>query len=65
MPPSDVGRYYAGSAPYVRRGPPPMPQRVLGPLLILTSAGVLGAGVTCRSFRSFSPVIQLAGRSAR
>jgi hypothetical protein len=38
-------RYYTGSAPYVRRGPPPMPQRVLGPLLILTSAGVLGTGV--------------------
>jgi hypothetical protein len=38
-------RYYTGSAPYVRRGPPPMPQRVLGPALILTSAGVLGTGV--------------------
>lgn len=38
-------RYYTGSAPYVRRGPPPMPQRVLGPLLILTSVGVLGTGV--------------------
>jgi hypothetical protein len=38
-------RYYTGSAPYVRRGPPPMPQRVLGPLLVLTSAGVLGTGV--------------------
>jgi hypothetical protein len=38
-------RYYLGAAPYVRRGPPPMPQRIMGPLLILTSAGVLGTGV--------------------
>jgi hypothetical protein len=38
-------RYYLGSEPYVRRGPPPMLQRVLGPALIITSAGVLGTGV--------------------
>jgi hypothetical protein len=38
-------RYYLGSQPYMRRGPPPMPQRVMGPLLVLTSAGVLGTGV--------------------
>lgn len=38
-------RYYLGSEPYVRRGPPPMMQRVLGPALVLTSAGVLGTGV--------------------
>jgi hypothetical protein len=38
-------RYYTGSEPYVRRGPPPMLHRVLGPLLILTTAGVLGTGV--------------------
>ena len=38
-------RYYTGSEPYVRRGPPPAQQRVLGPALVLTSAGVLGTGV--------------------
>jgi hypothetical protein len=38
-------RYYLGSQPYVRRGPPPTMQRVLGPALVLTSAGVLGTGV--------------------
>ena len=38
-------RYYLGSEPYVRRGPPPTPQRVLGPVLILASAGVLSTGV--------------------
>ncbi len=38
-------RYYLGSGPYVRRGSPPIMQRVLGPVLVLTSAGVLGTGV--------------------
>ena len=38
-------RYYTGSQPYVRRGPPATLQRVLGPVLILTSLAVLGSGV--------------------
>jgi len=38
-------RYYLGSQPYVRRGPPPTLQRVLGPALVIASAGVLGTGV--------------------
>ena len=38
-------RYYAGSAPYVRKGPPAPVLRVLGPLVVLTSVAVLGTGV--------------------
>jgi hypothetical protein len=38
-------RYYTGSAPYVRKGPPSLVMRVLGPLVILTSVGVIGSGV--------------------
>lgn len=38
-------RYYAGSAPYVRKGPPAPALRVLAPLVVLTSVGVLGTGV--------------------
>jgi hypothetical protein len=38
-------RYYLGSQPYVRRGPPPMSQRIMGPILVVTSVGVLGTGV--------------------
>jgi hypothetical protein len=38
-------RYYAGSVPYVRKGPPAPLLRLIGPLVILTSAGVLGSGV--------------------
>jgi hypothetical protein len=38
-------RYYARSAPYVRKGPPAPLSRVLGPLVICTSVAVLGTGV--------------------
>jgi hypothetical protein len=38
-------RYYTGSAPYVRRGPPSPILRLLGPFVILTSVAVLGTGV--------------------
>ena len=38
-------RYYTGSAAYVRKGPPAPLQRVTGPLVILTTAAVLGTGI--------------------
>ncbi len=38
-------RYYTGSAPYVRKGPPAPLPRLLGPVVIATSAGVIGSGV--------------------
>ena len=38
-------RYYMGSAPYVRKGPPSPVLRLLGPLVILTSVAVIGTGV--------------------
>ncbi len=38
-------RYYTGSAPYVRKGPPAPLLRLLGPCLMLLTAGVFGSGV--------------------
>src|SRR5579875_2607538 len=38
-------RYYTGRAPYVRKGPPHIVLRVLGPLVVLTTLAVLGTGV--------------------
>ncbi|MGO8882193.1 MAG: hypothetical protein ACLPUO_17495 [Streptosporangiaceae bacterium] len=38
-------RYYTRSQPYVRKGPPAPLLRVLGPLVIITSLGVIGTGV--------------------
>jgi hypothetical protein len=38
-------RYCTGSEPYVRKGPPALIPRMLGPIVILTSLAVLGTGV--------------------
>jgi hypothetical protein len=38
-------RYYTGSGPYVRKGPPALLLRLLGPVVIATSAGVIGSGI--------------------
>jgi hypothetical protein len=40
-----IGRYYTGSGPYRTAGPPPTILRVLGPLVILSTLGVLGSGL--------------------
>jgi hypothetical protein len=47
-------RYYTGSVPYVRKGPPSPALRVLGPLVILTSVAVIGTGA----------VLAVVGRNA-
>jgi hypothetical protein len=38
-------RYYAGSAPYIRKGPPPIALRVLAPGVVLTTLALFGTGV--------------------
>ncbi|HEX9032429.1 MAG TPA: hypothetical protein VF834_11330 [Streptosporangiaceae bacterium] len=38
-------RYYTHSEPYVRKGPPVLLLRLLGPVVIATSVGVLGSGI--------------------
>lgn len=38
-------RYYMGAATYVRKGPPVLLLRLLGPVVVVTSAGVIGSGV--------------------
>jgi hypothetical protein len=38
-------RYYTGAAPYVRKGPPHVILRVLGPLVVMSSLALLGTGI--------------------
>jgi hypothetical protein len=38
-------RYYTGSAPYVKKGPPAIALRILGPVIMATSVGVIATGV--------------------
>ncbi len=41
-----IARYYQHNPEYVRKGPPPMLLRVVGPLIGLASIAVLGTGIT-------------------
>jgi hypothetical protein len=38
-------RYYTGAGPYLRKGPPALVMRLLGPLVVITSLAVLATGV--------------------
>jgi hypothetical protein len=38
-------RYYSGSRPYQVAGPPPVLLRLLGPLVVVSTLGLLGSGV--------------------
>lgn len=38
-------RYYVGEQSYIRKGPPHVVLRMIGPLVTLTSLGLLGTGV--------------------
>lgn len=40
-----IVRYYRGDAHYVEAGPPPLVLRLLGPLVVLTTIGLLATGV--------------------
>jgi hypothetical protein len=40
-----MARYYRGSTPYRQAGPPPLILRVLGPLVVGSTMGLLGSGV--------------------
>lgn len=38
-------RYYSGKPAYVDAGPPPIPLRLLGPLVVASTLALLGSGV--------------------
>ena len=38
-------RYYRGDVAYTRKGPPPLPLRLLGPVVVVTTIALLGTGV--------------------
>ena len=40
-----MARYYSGNAPYKEAGPPPLPLRLLGPLVVLSTLAVLATGI--------------------
>ncbi|HEY2044078.1 MAG TPA: hypothetical protein VGH11_15480 [Jatrophihabitans sp.] len=53
-------RYYTGDEPYVRKGPPHILLRVLGPLVTISTLGLLGTGVGLLAVRPGGGVLLTA-----
>jgi hypothetical protein len=56
-------RYYTGSPAYVAKGPPSPLLRLLGPVVIITSVGVIGSGIAL-AFARPGPSLWLAAHKA-
>lgn len=59
-------RYYTGSRPYRQAGPPPLPLRLLGPLVVAATLAVLASGVVLiliGSDASRRPLLDVAGHT--
>ena len=56
-------RYYTGSPEYVRKGPPALLLRLLGPVVMLTSVGVIGSGAAL-AFTGRAPSLWLFAHKA-
>jgi hypothetical protein len=59
-----LARYYTRSSAYVAAGPPPLLLRILGPLVVLGTLGVLGTGVLVGLLgpsSAFQPLLHVPG----
>jgi len=56
-------RYYTGSLPYVRKGPPALLLRLLGPVVIASTVGVIGSGIAL-AYQGPGPSIWLFAHKA-
>lgn len=59
-----IVRYYAGATTYRLAGPPPMLLRLLGPLVVVSTLGLLGSGVLLvlvGEFRAHRPLLDVVG----
>jgi hypothetical protein len=60
-----AARYYRGDARYVRKGPPPLILRLLGPMVVVLSLAVLGTGLAAiAAGRRHSDLIITAHKAA-
>lgn len=59
-----IFRYYSGTPPYQQAGPPPMLLRLLGPLVVVSTLGLLGSGVLLVLFgqsRAHTSLVEVLG----
>jgi hypothetical protein len=57
-------RFYTGSREYVHAGPPPLALRLLGPVLIFTTAGLFASGVALVALGPAAPLVLLLHKAS-
>ena len=57
-------RYYTGSREYVRAGPPPLPLRLLGPVVVLTTVALFATGVALVALGPSAPFVLLLHKAS-
>ncbi len=57
-------RYYTGSKEYVRAGPPPLPLRLLGPVLVFATAGLFASGIALVALGPTAPFVLLLHKAS-
>lgn len=60
-----IVRYYTGNHSYHQGGPPPLLLRILGPLVVLSTLGLLGSGIAVLALgttSAFTPLVTVAGQ---
>jgi hypothetical protein len=57
-------RYYLRNEAYVRAGPPPLPLRLLGPVLIVATAGLFASGIALAALGPGAPLVLLLHKAS-
>jgi hypothetical protein len=57
-------RYYTGSEEYVRAGPPALPLRLLGPVVVFATAGLFASGVALVAVGPAAPFVLLLHKAS-
>jgi hypothetical protein len=57
-------RYYTGREEYVRAGPPPLPLRLLGPVLVFATAGLFATGIALVALGPGAPFVLLLHKAS-
>jgi hypothetical protein len=59
-----MARYYTGRREYVRAGPPPLPLRLLGPVLVFATVGLFASGIALVALGPGSSLVLLLHKAS-
>src|SRR6476646_659966 len=59
-----MARYYTGRREYVRAGPPALPLRLLGPVLVFATLGLFASGIALVALGPGAPLVLLLHKAS-